>query len=35
MVYGAELYMVKDRKEKDNANYHIIIVAKIKMDFMN
>lgn len=28
MVYGAELYMVKDRKEKDNANYHIIIIAK-------
>ena len=28
MVYGAELYMVKDRKEKDNANYHIVIIAK-------
>lgn len=28
MVYGAELYMVKDRKEKDNSNYHIIIIAK-------
>lgn len=28
MVYGAELYMVKDRKEKDNANYHIIIITK-------
>lgn len=28
MVYGAELYMVRDRKEKDNANYHIIIIAK-------
>lgn len=28
MVYGAELYMVKDRKEKDNANYHMVIIAK-------
>lgn len=28
MVYSAELYMVKDRKEKDNSNYHIIIIAK-------
>lgn len=28
MVYGAELYMVKDRKEKDNSNYHIIIIVK-------
>ena len=28
MVYGAELYMVKDRKEKDNSNYHIIVIAK-------
>lgn len=28
MVYAAELYMVKDRKEKDNSNYHIVIVAK-------
>lgn len=28
MVYGAELYMVKDRKEKDNSNYHIVIIAK-------
>lgn len=28
MVYGAELYMVKDRKEKDNSNCHIIIIAK-------
>lgn len=28
MVYGAELYMVKDRKEKDNSNYHIILIAK-------
>ena len=28
MVYGAELYMVKDRKEKDNSNYHVIIIAK-------
>lgn len=28
MVYGTELYMVKDRKEKDNANYHIVIIAK-------
>lgn len=28
MVYGAELYMVKDRKEKDNSNYHVVIIAK-------
>jgi DNA polymerase III alpha subunit len=28
MIYGAELYMVKDRKEKDNSNYHIVIIAK-------
>lgn len=28
MVYAAELYMVKDRKEKDNSNYHIVIIAK-------
>ncbi len=28
MIYGAELYMVKDRKEKDNSNYHIVIIVK-------
>lgn len=28
MIYGAELYMVKDRLEKDNSNYHIIIIGK-------
>lgn len=28
MIYAAELYMVKDRKEKDNSNYHIMIIAK-------
>lgn len=28
MIYGAELYMVKDRAEKDNSNYHIVIIAK-------
>ena len=28
MIYAAELYMVKDRKEKDNSNYHIVIIAK-------
>ena len=28
MIYAAELYMVKDRKEKDNSNYHVVIVAK-------
>lgn len=28
MVYGAELYMVKDRKEKDNSNYHVVLIAK-------
>jgi len=28
MIYSAELYMVKDRFEKDSSNNHIIIVAK-------
>ena len=28
MIYGAELYIVKDRFEKDNSNNHIIIVGK-------
>lgn len=28
MVYGAELYMVKDRTEKDNSNYHVVLIAK-------
>lgn len=28
MVYGAELYMVKDRTKKDNSNYHVILIAK-------
>lgn len=28
MIYSAELYMVKDRKEKDNSNYHIMIITK-------
>lgn len=28
MIYGAELYMVKDRTIKDNSNYHIVIIAK-------
>lgn len=28
MVYGAELYMVKDRKEKDSSNYHVVLIAK-------
>jgi len=28
MIYGAELYAVKDRFEKDNSNYHIIVVGK-------
>lgn len=28
MVYGAELYMVKNRKEKDNSNYHVVLIAK-------
>lgn len=28
MIYGAELYMVKDRFIKDNSNYHIVIIAK-------
>lgn len=33
MVYGAELYMVMDRKEKDNSNYHIVIIAKNQNGF--
>lgn len=28
MIYGAELYMVKDRFQKDNSNYHVIVIAK-------
>lgn len=28
MVYSAELYMVKDRKEKDSSNYHVVLIAK-------
>lgn len=28
MIYGAELYVVKDRLEKDNSNCHIIIIGK-------
>ena len=28
MVYGAELYMVKDRREKDNSNYHVVLISK-------
>lgn len=28
MVYGAELYMVKDRTKKDNSNYHVVLIAK-------
>ena len=28
MIYGAELYMVKDRTLKYNSNYHIVIIAK-------
>lgn len=30
MVVGAEAYYVKDRKEKDNSNYHLVIIAKNK-----
>ena len=30
MVVGAEVYYVKDRKEKDSSNYHLIIIAKNK-----
>lgn len=30
MVVGAEVYYVKDRKEKDNSNYHLVIIAKNK-----
>lgn len=30
MVIGAEAYYVKDRKEKDNSNYHLVIIAKNK-----
>lgn len=28
MIYGAELYIVKDRFEKDNSNSHIIVIGK-------
>lgn len=28
MVYSAELYMVKNRKEKDSSNYHVVLIAK-------
>ena len=28
MIYGSELYIVKDRFEKDNSNCHIIIIGK-------
>lgn len=28
MIYGAELYIVKNRLEKDNSNNHIIIIGK-------
>lgn len=28
MVYGAELYMVKNRREKDNSNYHVVLISK-------
>jgi len=28
MIFGAELYIVKDRLEKDNRNSHIIIIGK-------
>lgn len=30
MVVGVEAYYVKDRKEKDNSNYHLVIIAKNK-----
>lgn len=30
MVVGAEVYYVKNRKEKDNSNYHLVIIAKNK-----
>ena len=30
MVVGAEIYYIKDRKEKDSSNYHLIIIAKNK-----
>ena len=30
MVVGAEVYYVKNRKEKDSSNYHLIIIAKNK-----
>ena len=30
MVVGSEAYYVKDRKEKDSSNYHLIIIAKNK-----
>lgn len=30
MVVGSEVYYVKNRKEKDSSNYHLIIIAKNK-----
>lgn len=33
MIYGAELYMVVDRTQKDNSNNHIIIIAKNQQGF--
>jgi DNA polymerase III alpha subunit len=28
MIYGVESYIVLDRKEKDNKNYHIVVIGK-------
>ncbi len=33
MIYSAELYCVKDRTEKDNSNFHIIVVGKNQDSF--
>ena len=33
MVFGSELYIVKDRFQNDNSNAHIIVIAKNKSGF--
>lgn len=33
MIYGSELYIVKDRFEKDSSNAHIILISKNKEAF--
>jgi len=33
MLAGSELYYVEDRKERDNSNYHLVMIAKNKEGF--